>query len=420
MKSFDIKKYKIPNTPGVYFFRGTRGEVLYIGKATNLRNRVYSYFAGDISSKRSPFIAEMIEKAKKVTWQETDSVLEAVILEVNLIKKHKPKYNTKEKDDKSFNYVVITKEDFPRVLLVRAKELLGGPTPKLKCGVKYTFGPFPQGTVLKDALKIVRKIFPYRDKCMPVDSRRQYGRTGVRTGVIGKPCFNRQIELCPGICSGEISKREYGKTIQNIRLFFEGKKSRLIKKLQKEMKEEAKKLNFERAGELKKTIFALEHIHDIALIKSTEDKPMENFRIEAYDVAHISGKFVVGVMVVVEDGKVKKSDYRKFKVRSFEGVDDTRALTEILDRRFAHPEWAMPRIIAVDGGKAQKNTAEKVLRNIGVDIPVVGIVKDKRHKPKDIIGKKELVQKYEKAILLANSEAHRFAIAYHRQLRSKI
>ncbi len=424
MKSHEIKKYKIPNTPGVYFFRGVRGKILYIGKATTLRSRVYSYFTDDILDKRSPLIAEMVEKVREVTWQETDSVLEAIILEVNLIKKHNPKYNTKEKDDKSFNYVVITKEDFPRVLLIRAKELFGRRTSKKtsknKYNVKYMFGPFPQGTVLRDALKIVRKIFPFRDKCLPAsaDSSRKYERTYVKN----KPCFNRQIKLCPGVCSGEISKKEYAKIIQNIRLFFGGKKSSVIKKLQKEMTAEAKRLDFERAGEIKKTIFALEHIQDIALIKN-ERHPLsliEEFRIEAYDVAHISGKFAVGVMTVVKGGEIQRSDYRKFKIKSFEGVNDTRALAEILERRLTHNEWILPRLVVVDGGNAQKNTAERVLKASGVMIPVVGVVKDERHKPKNIMGKIELIQMNEKDILLANSEAHRFAIAYHKQLRGKL
>ncbi len=405
MKNNEIKNYRIPNTPGVYFFHGIRGKILYIGKATTLRNRVQSYFTNDILKKRSPLIAEMVGNTKDVTWEETDSVLEALILEVNLIKKHNPKYNTKEKDDKSFNYVVITKEDFPRVLLVRSKELFEKKVSKNKYDVKYMFGPFPQGILVRDAIKIIRKIFPFRDKCIPDTDKR---------------CFNRQIKLCSGVCSGEISKKEYAKIIQNIRLFFEGKKIQVIKRLQKEMSTEAKKMNFEKAGEVKKTIFALEHIQDIALIKSTRRQVYNRFRIEAYDVAHISGKFAVGVMTVVESGEMQKSEYRKFKIKSFDGVNDTRALEEILERRLTHTEWVLPQLVVVDGGKAQKNIAEKLLKEAGIAIPVAGVVKDERHKPKDIIGRKELIQIYGKDILLANSEAHRFAITYHKQLRGKL
>lgn len=405
MQLQDLKKNGFPDAPGVYFFHGLRGKILYIGKATSLHSRVRSYFDKDIRGKRGQHIATMAEQAKRVDFIETDSVLEALILEASLIKKHAPHYNTKEKDDKSFNYIVITKEDFPRVLIVRGRELLGGPTPKLKYDVKYKFGPFPQGAVLKDALKIIRKIFPFRDKCTPMSR---------------KSCFNRQIKLCPGVCVGEMSKKEYMKVVQNIRLFLDGKKRQIVKKLERQMGVAAKKLEFEKANELKKTIFALKHIRDVALIKDVRRPTPNIFRIEAYDVAHISGKFVVGVMTVVEAREVKKSDYRKFKIKSFEGVNDTKALKEVLERRLAHPEWQLPKLFVVDGGKAQKNTAEKVLKGAGVIIPVVGVVKNERHKPKNIIGKSALVEKYEKEILLANSEAHRFAVTYHRLLRQKL
>lgn len=399
-----LKKTKLPDIPGVYFFRGVRGEILYIGKATSLRNRVRSYFNSNITDTRGPVVAKMIEETKKITFETTDSVLEALILEANLIKKHQPKYNVKEKSDKSFNYIVITKEDFPRVLLVRERELLGSSTPKWKVG--YTLGPFPQGSVLREALKIVRKIFPFRDKCKPLSQ---------------KPCFNRQIHLCPGVCSGEITKTEYKKTITNLKLFFEGKKKRLIKKLEREMGVFAKKQEFEKASKLKKTIFALNHIQDISLLKNKpcQGSSLARFRIEGYDVAHISGTSMVGVMTVLEDGETKKESYRKFKIKTVKGVNDTASLAEILQRRFGHPEWEYPRLIVIDGGKAQKNRAEKVLEELGIEIPVVSVVKDERHRPKNILGAKKYTQKYEKEILLVNNESHRFAINYHKQLRGK-
>jgi len=403
MKLEDIKKKQIPDSPGVYMFWGLNKKPLYIGKATSLHSRVRSYFDKDIPETRGQHIASMVKQSRGIDFIETDSVLEAIILEVNLIKKHKPKYNTKEKDDKSFNYVVITKEDFPRILLVRERELLGDMSSKLKYDIKYGFGPFPQGSTLREALRIIRKIFPFRDRCTPDSS---------------KPCFNRQINLCPGICSNEISKKEYSKTIRNLKLFFEGKKKKVIDILEKDMGDAAKNMEFEQAEQIKKTIFALNHIRDVALIKDTGNG-VSNFRIEAYDVAHISGKFIVGVMTVIENSEPNINEYRKFKIRSFEGVNDTRALKETVERRLTHPEWQLPKLFVVDGGKAQKNIVEKTLKEAGVIIPVVGVVKDERHKPKNVIGKRGLIEKHEKEILLANSEAHRFAIKYHKQLRSK-
>ena len=281
---------KLPDTPGVYFFMGENKELLYIGKATSLKDRVKSYFSQDIAVTRGPKIVAMMEKMVDVKWQTTDSVLEALLLEAQLIKKHQPPYNTDEKDDKSFYFVIITKEAFPRVLLVRGRDL----EKKRDIKIKYTFGPFPQGGSLKEALRIVRKIFPFRDSCKPFD---------VKTGV-SKPCFNAQLGLCPGVCSGSVDASDYAKTIRNIKLFFEGRKSVIVRTLQKEMGEYAKALEFEKAQQIKRTFFALSHIYDVSLLKKEVmdvSASLDIFRIEAYDVAHLSGKDVVGVMTVLED-----------------------------------------------------------------------------------------------------------------------
>lgn len=402
---------KLPDHPGVYIFRGAKREILYIGKATSLRTRVASYFRQDLIATRGPIIVGMVDAAKNVDSIETDSVLEALILEAHLIKKHQPPYNTKEKDNKSFNYVVVTKEDFPRVMTMRSREM----ETKLS-EIKYSFGPFPQGSVLREALSIIRKIFPFRDKC--------------KVGQ-GKPCFNAQIGLCPGVCVGIISKTEYAKTIRRIKLFFEGKKKALVGRLERDMKKAARNQNFEEAGKIKKTIFALNHIQDVALLKADFQRASSlnpyasiPIRIEAYDVAHISGTNTVGVMVVLEDNEPRKSEYRKFKIKTSTN-DDNASLREMLIRRLGHPEWQMPKLIVVDGGVAQVNTAEKVLGERGIGIPVVGVVKDEHHKPKDfLVGKKSILKPalgvFNQAILLANSEAHRFAVGYHRTLRSKL
>jgi excinuclease ABC subunit C len=227
---------KIPDTPGVYYFLGPKHQVLYIGKATSLRSRLRSYFAGDLIATRGPLLVEMLERAKKIDWKQTDSVLEALILDANLIRTHQPTYNTLQKDDKSFNYVIITKEDFPRVLVVRGKEIETGQlrkAPSLRrdkhepysfaqdfAQLTYTFGPFPHGLQLREAMKLVRKIFPYRDTCTPCEALAKQGKSC-------KACFNLHIGLCPGVCTGEISKEEYRKIIRNIALLFEGKKGSL-------------------------------------------------------------------------------------------------------------------------------------------------------------------------------------------------
>lgn len=400
---FSKKAKKIPDGPGVYFFLGKHKNILYIGKAASLRSRLRSYFVKDLAEVRSPLVAKMVADATALDWRETDSVLEALILEANLIKHYKPKGNTDQKDGKTWNYVVFTKEDFPRVLLVRGKDLSFG---ALDFVVGKQFGPFPHGAQLKEALKIIRKIFPYRDKCLPGATR---------------PCFNRQIGLCPGVCRGDISKADYGKIMRRLGLLFSGKKVELIKDLEQAMKGVARKEDFEEATLLRKQLFALKHIQDISLVKEEYRAPTGGlgFRIEAYDAAHLRGSAAVGVMAAVEDGEAKPSEYRKFHLRSTASGDDVGALREVLSRRLGHDEWPLPKLIVVDGSTAQRNAAERILAQYGMTIPVVGVVKDEKHRPRAIVGVTEQAKGRDKEILLANAEAHRYAIAFHRKRLSK-
>ncbi len=425
----------LPDAPGVYFFIGQKTaknkengqEILYIGRATSLSDRVRSYFNDDIIHTRGPLVVDMIFHAEKVDFVQTDSVLEAIILEANLIKQHQPRYNTKEKSDKSFNCIVITDEAFPRVLIMRNKDVESSTT-----RFQAVLGPYSNGSILRDGLKIVRKIFPFRDRCTPCD------------GSACRPCFNRQLGLCPGVCTGEVSSTEYKKTIARLKLFLEGKKGILIRELEKDMRALAKERRFEEANEVKRTIFALNHIQDIGLIKEQDDVSMAKdtgvtvnggpkspealFRIEAYDVAHLSGKNTVGVMTVLEDRQLRKSEYRMFKVKRAEvgrstDVNDIASLQEILSRRLTHSEWTFPNLIVVDGSTAQKRAAEKTLKAAGFDIAVVAVVKNDKHKPERILAAPQhqvLARKFGKEILLLNSEAHRFAIKYHRTLRGRL
>jgi excinuclease ABC subunit C len=408
LDDYNNLKKEMPDTPGVYYFLGPRKEVLYIGKATSLRSRVRSYFSPDLIETRGPLLVEMLELAKTVEWKEADSVLEALILEANLIRSHQPAYNTLLKDDKSFNYVVITKEDFPRVLVVRGKNLEDDFPERAR---KYTFGPFPHGLQLREAMKLVRKIFPYRDTCTPASEL-------IEAGKKPKACFNAHLGLCPGVCSGGISQEEYGRIVRHIALLFQGKKKELIKTLEREMKAAARDERFEEAARMRGQVFALTHIQDVSLIKEEYRKPKLTLgvtRIEAYDMAHLQGSANVGVMTVVEDGAAQKNDYRKFRIREASPGDDIGALREVLARRLGHEEWPLPRLIAVDGSTAQMNAAQKVLDEFGMTIPIVGVVKDEKHRPRDIRGDRELIQGRERDILLANAEAHRFAINYHRK-----
>ena len=309
LEHFNEIKKKIPDTPGVYFFMGPRKEVLYIGKATSLRDRTRSYFTADLLQTRGPLLVEMLGSALNIEWKETDSVLEALILEANLIRSHLPRYNTDLKDDKSFNYLVITKEDFPRVLVVRGKNLEDEFPSRNRL---YTFGPFPHGLQLREAMKLVRKIFPFRDTCTPAPEM-------IAAGKKPKSCFNHHIGLCPGVCTGEISKEEYRRIIRHIALLFQGKKKELIRTLEKEMKRAAEWEDFEEAARLRSQMFALNHIQDVSLIKEEYRKPrlvVGSMRIEAYDMAHLQGAANVGGMRVVEDGGAEKNEDRKLRIRS--------------------------------------------------------------------------------------------------------
>lgn len=416
----ELDKLKLPAEPGVYFWLGEKKasggyegrEVLYIGKATSLRDRVRSYFAPDIIKTRGAHILDMVFKTVTVAHETTPTVLEALILEANLIKKYKPYYNTREKDDKSFNCVVITKEDYPRVILVRQKDLdTQNKTVTLpRLGLFNTFydsvfGPFPNGPSIREALKIIRRIFPFRDRA---------------SAQKDKEAFYRQIALAPDVSNSE-AVQEYKKNVARIKLIFQGKLRPLISGLKKEMIVAAKEEKFEEANVLKQKVFALEHIQDVSLIKRDLERASGEsiFRLEAYDVAHLSGKQMVGVMTVVENSAVNKNEYRKFIIKGFDTANDPGALREMLVRRLAHTEWPYPSAIVVDGNIIQTNVAREVLAELQLDIPVVAVTKDERHKAKAITGPQEIVENNKFAILLANNEAHRFAITFHKDRRSK-
>lgn len=403
------KENTLPEMPGVYFFLGRNNEILYIGKATILADRVSSYFKEDIVAARGPKIVLMLERAQSIAWQSFDSVLEALLREGDLIRRFQPPYNTDAKDDKSHNVIVITKERFPRVLLVRERDLI---QKKFDFMVDIQYGPYPQGSAPKTALKIIRSIFPFRDQCIPLDQLPKMQQAQA------KPCFHAQIGLCPGVCTGKIAVGEYRKTINRIKLFFSGEKTALVKKLEHEMKAAAKKLEFERAGELKRLLFELGHIRDVALLKADRTETSAA-RIEGYDVAHLQGEASVGVMTVIQHGILKKSEYRTFRLRGEHKGNDLSALEEILTRRFAHSEWTLPELIVVDGALLQYDVAERILKKHGLSIPIIGVVKNKRHQPERLIGPRGLRTRFERDIFLVNSEAHRFAIQFHRKRKRR-
>lgn len=387
LKKISDKIKKFPLKPGVYLFLDKKGKVLYVGRAVSLRRRVLNY----AQKKLDPRIGEMVSLAKNIKFHKTDNLLEAVILEANLIKKHWPKYNVKEKDNRSFIYIVISKkDDFPKPIIIRGNEIKN-----LKFGIKnfYVFGPYQSLNVVVGALKIIRRIFPY-STCLP-------GK--------GKPCFDYQIGLCSGICVNAIDKKAYKKIIDNIILLLSGKKKRLIEKLKKENPQKAE---------------FLKHIQDVSLIVREENDFQKFYRIEGYDISHFAGKETYGSMAVFIDNKSEKKDYRLFKIKDAPQNDDLRSLSEVITRRLKHFEWRLPNLILIDGGRPQISFIDKTLKILKTNIPIVGISKfagDKLVFPTGIAKNlKELISSNKQTLLKVRDEAHRFAIKAGRRKRRQI
>ena len=383
---------KIPNKPGIYWF-SKKGEKIYVGKAGLLKKRIASYFRT-----KDPRIFEMVGEADNVSFKKAGSVLGAVILEANAIKKYLPKYNIKEKDNRSFVYLVIPKEDFPRPFIARGREV------EKYASKNNVFGPYQSYRILKIALNLARKIFPF-GMCRPNQ---------------GKPCFDYQIGLCPGICVGAISKKDYQKNIKNLTLLFKGEHKRLFKKLKKTDPE---------------AFYALKHVQDVALISNSK---IGNWklkignsvqRIEGFDISHLHGSEPVGAMSVFINGEADNSKYRLFKIRNTENkFDDMAMLSEILERRFNHDEWGKPDVVLIDGGRNQITAAKNVLAKRNIFVPVIGIVKILGHSGSAAEGDKLYFQNTKpsvKKILLTSrqvlqqvrNEAHRFAISFQRRKR---
>ena len=557
---FDIQEElkRLPQSPGVYLFIDSAEEVIYVGKAVNLRSRVRSYYTQ--ANLADPKVRNIRGAARRFEYIITDTEVEALILECNLIKEHQPKYNVLLKDDKSYPYIKVTlNEDFPRVFSTRDFAEDGG---------KY-FGPYTSSFAVRETLEQIHKIWPLRRTAKKITA-------GVPSG---RPCLNYHIGLCPGPCGMHISKEDYGRRVAQVMEFLSGKQEGILKQLETEMHEAAEKLDYERAAYARDKIAAIkrmnenqkadriskgdqdiiafavhedealfqvffirdgkmtgrEHFmvygvdgvaetrimtefvtqfysgtpfvprelilqHDIDgedMIKSwlatergkkvtitvpkigekqklvklahnnaiitleqfgehikSEEKrttgaleeiqealSLENtsiFRIEAYDISNIQGYENVGSMVVFEGGKARRSDYRKFKIRSISGANDYAAMQEIISRRFRRYEKErqeglsaevakfsrLPDIIFVDGGKGHVSAVADVLRHMGLEIPICGMVKDERHRTRGLLYQdREVALKPSsegfRLVARIQEEVHRFAIEYHRKLRQK-
>lgn len=389
-----IKKF--PESPGVYLMKDKDGKIIYVGKATSLKYRVASYFNSNLIAKTQRQMLEVVD----IEYIETDSAVEAIFLESQLIKKYNPYYNIKEKDDKSRLYLHITKEEYPRIYTLRETDLIN-----IKEKSPTLYGPFISSSSLETALELIRNIIPYRScRIMPK-----------------KKCLYGYIGRCDAPCVGNISVTNYKKNIRLIRDFLEGKKLRIFSSLRSDLKRLSKAQEYEEAAKVRDRINALEHLKNAFAIK--KDFQTKFHRAEGYDISNISGSFATGSMVVFVDGMPEKSEYRKFKIMSVKSSDDVAMMNEVLQRRFKRTllagGWDLPDLILVDGGKGQVNVAVTVLKKFNLDIPVVGLAKGPDRKKDELITSRVIPRGEIELFKRIRDEAHRFAKGYYAKLHRK-
>jgi excinuclease ABC subunit C len=435
-----VKKVKeLPKRPGVYKFLNETSGIIYIGKAKSLRDRVKSYFALDIP--QGSKTAALVRQIRDLEFIEVASELEALILEAELIKQHKPKYNIQLKDDKSALYIVIRNElvklngapiKVPKVLTARESDLKQDDT---------IFGPYPHARIAKYVVRAVRKMIPYRD-CAPSKFQR-YNK-------LDKPCFYGHIGLCSAPCLANNSIDGYKKDIKKIEKLLRGDSPSVVKSLEVEMKKLSKEMLYEEAAVKRDLIEKIKYVtkqfndpnayienpylieDQIAdsLDQLTEAIPyLKNSpnRIECYDISTSSGKESTGSMVVATDGRLDNKQYRRFKIKTKETPDDYEMMREVLRRRFKREKseaknlkkWGYPDLLVMDGGKGQVSAALEVLKDLNLDIPVIGLAK----RFETIV-----LRDFEEVLLDKNNEglkllqrlrdeAHRFANSYRMKLR---
>ena len=557
MEKFDFEEElkKLPGKPGVYIMHDSKDAIIYVGKAVSLKNRVRSYFRA--STKKTPKIQKMVSLIARFEYIVTDSELEALVLENNLIKEHSPKYNTMLKDDKTYPYIKVTiSEPFPRILFARQMK---------KDRSKY-FGPYTSAAAVKDTIELMNKLYKLRtcNRSLPQDIKK------------GRPCLNYHIKQCFGPCQGYISEEEYRTQVNKAMEFLNGNYGPILKELEEKMYAASEALEFEEAAKIKELLYSVksvaqkqkitdsegenkdyialarnerdviiqvffvregkligrEHFYMKQALHDTDAEILETFmkqfyagtpfipkeifvaediaerevieewlskkrenrvyirmpqkgqkekmlelakqnaelvlsrdserikreelrtlgavkeietllnlknieRMEAFDISNISGFANVGSMVVYEKGKPKRSDYRKFRIKSVSGPDDYACMKEVLTRRFVHgleerettdekygSFTRFPDLLLMDGGKGQVNIANQVLEELNLKIPVCGMVKDDNHRTRGLYyhNVEIPIDTHSEGFHLITriqDEAHRFAIEYHRSLRSQ-
>lgn len=395
----------VPDAPGVYLMKDASGQIIYIGKAKSLKKRLGSYIGRGLSSKTLMLMSNVLD----IEYRLMPTEAMAFLLEANLIHQYKPRYNVSLRDDKSFPLVKITNEEFPAIYITRKKE---------RDGSRY-LGPYTSAKLLRQALKIIRKTFPYRScKVLPK-----------------KACIYYRLKLSPAPCIGKISKEDYAKTIENIRLILEGKSENLIKKLAKEMSIYSSEQKFEEAAKARDKIHTLSVLGRIQAgserqIESEGLKRLLNLKkipehIEAFDISNIRGEEATGSMVSFFKGSPDKNNYRRFRIKTVNRIDDYGMLSEVVYRRYCRvikEKLSLPDLVLIDGGRQHLLAAGKQLNNLGIQIPLVSIAKEEENIYRKARKKPIKLTEGTPALNLIRrirDEAHRFAISYHHLLRRK-
>jgi excinuclease ABC subunit C len=421
----------IPEAPGIYFLKDKKGEVLYIGKARNLKNRISTYFH-ESPALLEPRLQSMINKIANVDYIVTKDEIESTLLEARMIRDTKPRYNIRLKDDKSFLCIGITKsDDFPKIRLVRE-------TDRGSQDLEY-FGPYVNSDDLRTAIKVLQKIFKFATCNIPIfenDSKRKFFR----------PCLLYSLKRCSAPCAAKISKRDYNLDVKSFKDFLQGNRKSLLKNIKQQMKEAAANLEFERASELRDQINSIKILtHKGTLYDFIEGDitPIDarscvedltkllnlNFtprKFEGIDIANLGKGEAVGSVVVFFDGVPFKDGYRRFRIKMVKAIDDYGMIKEVVLRRLRRlieENQPMPDVLLIDGGLGHLNSAKEALKKIKADIPVLLSIAKKT----DTVfqaGKNKPVNlpKHSPALRLLKyirDEAHRFAQHYHHILRRK-
>lgn len=435
------KVKKLPKKPGIYKYFDNKNKIIYVGKAKNLNSRVKSYFVTNLAIGSKTYV--LVQNICDLKYIETSSEIEALVLEAELIRKHRPKYNIQLKDDKSYLYIVIRKE---KVVLNGKKVVIEKVITARKTDLKskdISFGPYPSSTITRHMVRVLRRVFPYRD--CSISKFNAHSK-------LNRVCLYGDIGLCNGPCAyNNEAVDEHKKNIKNLKRFLSGKSVGLLKSLEKKMYNASNEKRYEDAAKLRdllskfmyirqQQIGAQKYIDNPYLVSDLRDKALNELKnnisilnniplkIECYDISTISGKDAVGSMVVAINGEITKSEYKKFKIRKRNIPGDFEMMAEMLGRRFKR-DWVLPDLIVLDGGKAQISVVLEELKELSSMLnkhipPIIGLAKKyetivylKDSKfieivlPRDNEGLK-LLQKL-------RDEAHRFAQKYHHTLRLK-